>query len=144
MKVVGRDVWIGVWALVLAIIATTRWEPAVAGRKPEAGEIWRRFPKFVLGFVAASLLVTWASRGYALADFNKLVAPALVAPIKDLRTWTFIFCFFSIGLTTRFSGLATAGRKPFAAFTAGVVVNVALGFILSVFVFGSYWANLAR
>jgi uncharacterized integral membrane protein (TIGR00698 family) len=144
MKVVGRDVWIGVWALVLAIVATTRWEPTKAGRKPEASEIWRRFPKFVLGFVAASLLITWASRGYGLADFNKLVAPTLVAPIKDLRTWTFIFCFFSIGLTTRFADLATAGRKPFAAFTVGVVVNIALGFVLSVFVFGSYWANLAR
>ena len=51
MKVVGRDVWIGVWALVLAIISTTRWEPADSGHKPEAIEIWRRFPKFVLGFL---------------------------------------------------------------------------------------------
>jgi uncharacterized integral membrane protein (TIGR00698 family) len=144
MKVVGRDVWIGVWALVLAIISTTRWEPSESGRKPDAGEIWRRFPKFVIGFVVASLIVTWASRGYALADFNKAVNPTFVAPIKDLRTWTFIFCFFSIGLTTRIGELAKAGKKPFAAFSAGVVVNVLLGFILSVFVFASYWANLAR
>ncbi len=144
MKVVGRDVWIGVWALVLAIISTTRWEPSEAGRKPEAAEIWRRFPKFVIGFLVASLIVTWASRGYALADFNKAVNPTFVAPIKDLRTWTFIFCFFSIGLTTRIGELAKAGKKPFAAFSAGVVVNVLLGFILSVFVFASYWANLAR
>ncbi len=26
MKVIGRDIWIGVWALVLSIVATTRWE----------------------------------------------------------------------------------------------------------------------
>src|SRR5262252_5341399 len=26
MKVIGRDVWIGIWAFVLAIVATTRWE----------------------------------------------------------------------------------------------------------------------
>ena len=26
MKVVGRDVWIGIWAFVMALIATTRWE----------------------------------------------------------------------------------------------------------------------
>src|SRR5205807_4522239 len=32
MKVVGRDVWIGVWAFVLAIVATTRWETA-GGRR---------------------------------------------------------------------------------------------------------------
>ena len=144
MKVVGRDVWIGVWALVLAIISTTRWERSEAGAKPEAIEIWRRFPKFVLGFVVASLIVTLASRGYSLAEFNKAVNPTLVAPIKDLRTWTFIFCFFSIGLTTRIRDLATAGARPFAAFSVGVVVNVALGFILSVFVFASYWTNLTR
>ena len=45
MKVVGRDVWIGIWAFVLAIIATTRWERAESGRKPEAAEIWWRFPE---------------------------------------------------------------------------------------------------
>ena len=26
MKVIGRDIWIGVWAFVLSLIATTRWE----------------------------------------------------------------------------------------------------------------------
>jgi uncharacterized integral membrane protein (TIGR00698 family) len=144
MKVVGRDVWIGVWALILAIVATTRWEPSESGARPDAAEIWRRFPKFVIGFVIASLIVTFAAQGYSLADFNKQVNPVLVAPIKDLRTWAFIFCFFSIGLTTKFSQLAEAGRKPFAAFTVGVVVNVVLGFLLSVYVFANYWANLSR
>jgi uncharacterized membrane protein YadS len=62
----------------------------------------------------------------------------------DLRTWAFIFCFLSIGLTTRIRDLAAAGIRPFAAFSAGVVVNVVLGFVLSVFVFASYWTNLAR
>jgi uncharacterized membrane protein YadS len=142
MKVVGRDVCIGVWAL--AIVSTTRWEPSEAGSKPDAGEIWHRFPKLAIGFLVASPIVIWASRVYALADFNKAVNPTLVAPIKDLRTSAFIFCFFSIGLTTRIGKLAKAGRKPFAALSAGVVVNVLLGFILSVFVFASYWANLER
>jgi uncharacterized integral membrane protein (TIGR00698 family) len=144
MKVVGRDVWIGIWAFILAIVATTRWEPTETGRKPDAAEIWWRFPKFVLGFVVASLIVTAATSAYSLADFNKTVNPALVAPIKDLRTWAFIFCFFSIGLTTRFRELAHAGRKPFAAFTAGVAVNVVLGFILSAVVFAAHWEHLTR
>jgi uncharacterized integral membrane protein (TIGR00698 family) len=144
IKVVGRDVWIGIWAFVLAIIATTQWERAETGRKPEAGEIWWRFPKFVIGFLVASLLVTLVTTGYSLADYNKAVAPSLVAPIKDLRTWAFIFCFLSIGLTTRFRGLATAGGKPFLAFSAGAVVNVILGFILSAIVFASHWENLAH
>ena len=62
MKVVGRDAWIGIWAFVLAIIATTRWEPAETGRKAEAAEIWWRFPKFVFGFIIASLIVTFAAQ----------------------------------------------------------------------------------
>jgi uncharacterized integral membrane protein (TIGR00698 family) len=143
MKVVGRDVWIGIWAFVLALIATTRWEAGTMGRKANAAEIWWRFPKFVMGFFAASLLVTWVTRGYSLADFNKLVNPILVAPIKDLRSWAFIFCFLSIGLTTRFRELAPAGNKPFFAFTAGVAVNVVLGFVLSAWLFASYWTNLS-
>ncbi len=143
MKVVGRDVWIGIWAFVLAIIATTRWE-SETGVKPNAAEIWWRFPKFVIGFVAASLLVTWVSSSYSYVDFNKQVSPALVAPIKDLRTWAFIFCFLSIGLTTRFRELANAGTKPFWAFTGGVVFNVIVGFLLTAVFFADHWRNLAR
>jgi uncharacterized membrane protein YadS len=144
MKVVGRDVWIGIWAFILAIVATTRWERRELGRKANAVEIWWRFPKFVVGFLVASLLVTWVATGYSLADYNRNVVPNLVAPIKDLRTWAFIFCFLSIGLTTRFRELAAAGRKPFLAFSSGVVVNVLLGLVLSAWVFASHWANLGQ
>jgi len=143
MKVVERDVWIGIWAFVLAIVATTRWEK-VPGQKADIGQIWWRFPKFVLGFVIASVIVTLTTTDYSLADFNKTVNPALVGPIRDLRTWAFIFCFLSIGLTTRFRELAKAGAKPFFAFSVGAVVNVVLGFVLSAVVFASHWANLVR
>ncbi len=141
MKVIGRDIWIGIWAFVLALISTMVWERK-EGQKPNPGEIWWRFPKFVIGFLLASLIMTWVASHYSLQDYNHVVKPLLVGPIKTLRTWAFIFCFFSIGLTTRFRELAAAGSKPFAAFTTGVVVNVAIGFILSVIVFASYWSNL--
>jgi uncharacterized integral membrane protein (TIGR00698 family) len=144
MKVVGRDVWIGIWAFVLAIVSTTRWESNPAGRKPDAAQIWWRFPKFVIGFLAASLIVTWIASSYSLADYNKTLVPALVAPIKNLRTWAFIFCFLSIGLTTRFRDLASAGKKPFMAFSVGAVINIILGFILSTMVFADHWANLGK
>ncbi len=144
MKVVGRDVWIGIWAFVLAIVATTRWEARPADSGPDVGEIWRRFPKFVFGFLIASAVITAATASYSLADYNEVAVPGLIGPVKDLRTWAFIFCFFSIGLTTRFGDLAAAGRKPLAAFSAGVVVNVILGFVLSVYVFGAYWAKLGQ
>lgn len=141
MKVVGRDVWIGIWAFILALISTTRWE-RTTGSKPNPAEIWWRFPKFVIGFLAASIIVTLIATHYGAADYGKIVKPEMVGPIKDLRTWAFIFCFFSIGLTTRFRELSHAGGKPFMAFTTGVAVNVILGFILSTIVFVSYWSNL--
>lgn len=144
IKVVGRDVWIGIWAFVLAIVSVTRWEKSETGRKVEAGQIWWRFPKFVIGFLIGSIVVTWAVGSDSYGDFNKIVRPALVAPITALRTWAFTFCFLSIGLTTRLREFASIGGRPFLAFTAGVVVNVILGFILSVLVFGHFWATLGH
>ena len=142
MKVVGRDFWIGVWAFVLAVVSVTQWEVRDTGRRADLGQIWWRFPKFILGFIIASLLITLISSGQSLSQYNHSTAPQLVGPIKDLRTWVFIFCFFSIGLTTRFRELAVAGRRPFAAFSIGVLVNVVLGFLLSAYVFAEHWNNL--
>jgi uncharacterized membrane protein YadS len=128
---------------VLAIIATTKWEVKV-GEKPQAAEIWWRFPKFVIGFVLASIFITAVASQYSFVDYNKIVKPLLVAPITTLRTWAFIFCFFSIGLTTRFRELASTGSKPFWAFTSGVAINVCLGFALSALIFVTYWTSLSH
>jgi uncharacterized membrane protein YadS len=142
MKVIGRDIWIGIWAFIFALIATLRWEAERTAVRPSPAEIWWRFPKFVLGFLIASALVTLLSAGYSYDEYKKVVEPNLVAPIKDLRSWAFIFCFFSIGLTTRLRELAGVGSKPFIGFTAGVVVNVILGFLLSAVVFANYWTGV--
>jgi uncharacterized integral membrane protein (TIGR00698 family) len=142
MKVIGRDIWIGIWAFIFALIATLRWEVEATGARPSTAEIWWRFPKFVLGFLIASALVTLLSAGYSYDEYKKVVEPNLVAPLKDLRSWAFIFCFFSIGLTTRFREFAGVGSKPFFGFTAGVAVNVILGFLLSAVVFARYWTGV--
>ncbi len=142
IKVIGRDIWIGIWSFVLALIAVTVWERSETNSKVQVGQIWWRFPKFVIGFLIASVLTTLIVHGNSLADYNKLVKPSLILPITALRTWVFTFSFLSIGLTTRFRELAAAGIKPFAAFTFGVVVNVALGYVLSVIVFGHYWSAI--
>ena len=142
IKVIGRDVWIGIWAFVLAFIAVTWWERPADGAKVPAGQIWWRFPKFVIGFLIASLLTTLVVRSHTLGDYNKLVKPALIAPITALRTWAFTFSFLSIGLTTRWRDFARAGSRPFIAFTAGVIINVILGYILSVRFFGPYWSSI--
>ncbi len=143
MKVLGRDLWIGIWAFVLSIVAVTRWESTGIDSRTSAGEIWRRFPKFVIGFVLASALIAVLANAYGGAGYNKILKPDLIAPIKNLRTWAFTFCFLSIGLTTRGRDLVSAGKRPFLAFTAGVVVNLALGYLLSVVVFGDHWASLS-
>ena len=144
MKVIGRDVWIGVWALVLAVVATTRWERRSATSAPAVADIWRRFPRFVIGFLIASAIITIVSSGYSYADYKKVVQPALVAPLQSLRVWAFTFTFLSIGLTTRFRELVSGGLRPFYAFTAGVLVNLVLGFVLSTQVFEGFWSRLGQ
>jgi uncharacterized membrane protein YadS len=142
MKVIGRDLWIGIWSVVFAAIATFVWEKGQTGRVPDAREVWWRFPKFVIGFFAASLLMSAFTSSFSAADFNSTVRPNVLAPLVSLRTWTFIFCFLSIGLTTRFRDLHVVGWGAFWSFTIGVAVNVLLGYFLSVIVFGSYWAGI--
>lgn len=141
MKVIGRDLWIGIWSFVWALIATLRWEQEETGTRPSAMEIWWRFPKFVIGFFVASILMSLVTGGYSTAELNRIVRPDLIAPLVSLRTWAFIFCFLSIGLTTRFRELQLGGWKAFWAFTLGVAANVVLGFVLSVYVFGAYWGR---
>jgi uncharacterized membrane protein YadS len=142
MKVIGRDIWIGIWAVVWAAIATIVWEKKETGRAPDAREIWWRFPKFVIGFFVASLLMTAFTGAFSIAELNSSVRPNLILPLASLRTWAFIFCFLSIGLTTRFRELHAVGWKAFWTFTIGVGVNVVLGYILSVIVFGDYWSKI--
>ncbi|MEF9841086.1 MAG: putative sulfate exporter family transporter [Raoultibacter sp.] len=143
MKVVGRDIFVGIWAFVLAIISITLWERNTKGadgtrQKPSAGVIWERFPKFVVGFFIASIVVTLVELG-ASADFVGAIDSSVIAPAKNLRGWAFVLCFLCIGLTTRFKDLAAVGWKPFAAFTIGVVVNVGLGFLFSTVLLNDYW-----
>jgi uncharacterized membrane protein YadS len=144
MKVIGRDIWIGVWAFVLSFIATTRWERTGVHSRSSALEIWNRFPKFVLGFLVASAVVTLVSQGVDYAGYKKDVLPALVAPLQALRTWAFTFAFLSIGLTTRIREFVSIGARPFYAFSIGVAVNVAVGFVLSTQVFNGFWNRLGQ
>ena len=141
MKVIGRDIWIGIWALALSIISVTYWETKSgegSARRLGAGVIWDRFPKFVIGFFLASIIMSFVV-AVSVLDFDAEITPRLISPIKTLRTWTFVFTFLCIGLTTRFRDLTKWGMPPFWAFTVGVLVNVPLGFFLSTVVFKAYW-----
>jgi uncharacterized membrane protein YadS len=59
MKVIGRDIWIGIWCLILSIVSVTLWERGEgAGQRVGASVVWHRFPKFVIGFFAASVITS--------------------------------------------------------------------------------------
>ncbi len=151
MKVIGRDIWIGIWCFILSIISVAVWEKNRSGENPATGGgdvgvkvIWARFPKFVIGFIIASVAMTMIVKLYGAQSgpaFKNLEA-GLIAPIKTFRTWTFVFTFLCIGLTTRFRELTKFGWQPFWAFTIGVAVNVPLGYLLSAYVFRDHWAGL--
>lgn len=144
MKVVGRDMFVGIWAFILAIVSVTRWEVKETGVKPSAGVIWERFPKFVLGFFVASILMTVVLASVATPEAAQTITNTIIGPIKILRGWAFVFTFLCIGLTTRFKDLAAVGSKPILAFSMGVGINVLLGYIFSALILGNYWTGVAN
>lgn len=142
MKVIGRDIWIGVWAFILSIVAVVFWERRSGGERTSAWIVWWRFPKFVLGFLVASAVISFVAANFSSEAYDAILKPQLITPIITLRTWTFIFTFLSIGFTTRFRELRKFGWAPIIAFSIGVLVNVLLGYFLSVEVFGTYWSGV--
>ena len=142
MKVVGRDIFVGLWAFILAIVSVTMWEAKEDGTKPSVGVIWERFTKLVLGFFIASIIITLVQVQTVDPDTLKGIEDLVIKPIKSLRGWAFVLCFLCIGLTTRFKELTAVGWKPFAAFTSGVVVNVTLGYLFSTVILGGYWTEV--
>lgn len=60
MKVIGRDIWLGIWCLILAIVSVMFWEKGESKQSVGIGVIWERFPKFVIGFFVASIVMTGA------------------------------------------------------------------------------------
>jgi uncharacterized integral membrane protein (TIGR00698 family) len=141
LKVIGRDMFIGIWCFIMALFSITRWNKRYDGTKPNTADIWVRFPKFILGFFVASILITILT---ATSDINsyKVINNNIISPIGELRNWAFIFAFLSIGLTSRLKELTFEGWKPFAAIGMGVLVNIPIAYLLSVVIMGSYWAAI--
>jgi uncharacterized integral membrane protein (TIGR00698 family) len=143
MKVIGRDMFVGVWALLAAVLSVTVWEKKLSAQaeKINFAEIWYRFPNFIIGFFIASIFTTLIIANVDAAVGGKFSKEA-IGYIKTLRGWTFTWTFLCIGFTTRFRELTSFGWKPLAAFTIGVVINVPLGYLLSNVVFVEYWLGI--
>ena len=121
----AQNVLIGFAAFFMAIWATFSVEKtpgaAVAVGKPRIIDIWYRFPKFIVGFVLASVI------------FSLVVEPAIgtaatstvLSVTKGYRELLFALAFISIGLETRIKDLVAVGRgKPALAFIGAQAFNI--------------------
>ncbi|MBF6241023.1 putative sulfate exporter family transporter [Nocardia otitidiscaviarum] len=126
-----QNALIGLVAIALTAYFAFRVDRTGASARPSAREFWDRFPKFVLGFIAASVIGTLYVQ---YADNGK----AAIAIVNDLRTWFLILAFVSIGLGFSARGIREAGQRPLAVFAAATVFNLLVGLGLSVLLFRSF------
>jgi uncharacterized membrane protein YadS len=126
----SQNVLLGLAAFAISIYWTyTQKVPeGIEASKPTLGLLWQRFPKFVLGFVAASVL-------FSVFLSEELVA-ATQGGLKSIQTLWFVLAFTSIGLETRFSDLFNAGNKrPLYAFLGAQSFNIILTLVVAYFLF---------
>ncbi len=128
-----QNALMGVVAVLLTIYFVMKVEKSADAPRPGLGEIWRRFPKFVLGFIAASIIATWWL-GTVDADQGK----AAIAIANALRTWFFILAFVSIGLELRVASVREAGWRPLAVFATATVANLVVALALASILFANF------
>jgi uncharacterized integral membrane protein (TIGR00698 family) len=126
----SQNVLLGFAAFAISIYWTyTNNKTATAVEsKPSLGVIWERFPKFVLGFVGASLL------------FSFLLQDSTIAGVKDFlkntQTLWFVLAFTSIGLETNFADLIkNNNRRSLYGFLGAQFFNIIVTLIIAYFLF---------
>ncbi|MFV0422305.1 YeiH family protein [Oleidesulfovibrio sp.] len=132
-----QNVLIGVTAFGVAVYWCTRVE-VEAGKQVGAAEIWHRFPKFVLGFMAASVLFSvldtnlGSDLGYSMLDQGVTRGGS-----RLLRGWFFALSFAAIGLATNFRELAHyfKGGKPLILYVCGQSFNLMLTLTMAYIMF---------
>ncbi|NTU82865.1 MAG: putative sulfate exporter family transporter [Chloroflexales bacterium] len=113
---------------LVAFLLATYWvvrEEGGQGERPTAGLIWQRFPKFVLGFLLASVVVSlgWLSKPQ-------------VADVNALRQWALTLAFISIGWEIAFGEIRTAGWRPLGVYLGATVFNTLLALGVAWVIFG--------
>jgi uncharacterized membrane protein YadS len=107
------DVFIGVWAFILAYIWTNHINVQAGQAKAKFGEIWERFPKFIIGFILA-FVATLAVAILGAPATAKALTPA-IGEANVFRVIFFILTFFSIGVLSDFRKLWEDGLGKLAA-----------------------------
>jgi uncharacterized membrane protein YadS len=126
----SQNALIGLVAFLLAFYFVSVVEKGK--ERPSAKVIWDRFPKFVLGFIVASLLVSIVDAKGASVLFS---ADALAA-MSNLRNWFFCLAFVCIGLELDFSQIKQVGGGPFWCYMIVTVFNTVLALIVAMIIFG--------
>jgi uncharacterized membrane protein YadS len=121
------DIFIGIWAFVLAYIWTRHIEVR-EGNVARAGEIWQRFPKFIIGYVITFVLILLLALGASPAFLGKV--KGAMGEANTFRGIFFVLTFFTIGVMSNFRKLWEEGIGRLAA----VYVVCLFGFII--------WAGL--
>ncbi len=127
----SQNVLLGLAAFAISIYWSYKKDVTeeVQAQKPTLKIIWERFPKFVLGFLGASLL------------FSFFLSPGAIEPIKgglkSLQGLWFALAFTSIGLETNFADLFHSNsRKPLYAFLIAQAFNIVVTLVIALLLFG--------
>ncbi len=129
-----QNTLIGVVAFLIAVYWVTRVEAQDDRATPSAMEVWYRFPKFILGFVAASLVFSFV--------LTPALGPARVGALldvtSDFRGWLFCLAFVSIGLESSFRELGhqLTGGRPIQLYVVGQTFNLVLTLLAAYLAFG--------
>ena len=148
-----QNILIGVTAFGVAVYWTTKVEPAEAGmsgRKIGLGEIWNRFPKFVIGFLGASIICSMISGNLGSDLSNAMMSSGGVVGglTSPMRSWCFALAFTSIGLGTNFRELAPyfKGGKPVILYVCGqtfnLILTIAMAYVMFYLVFPEITAKI--
>ncbi len=133
-----QNILIGVIAFLVAIYWTTRVEVSKTDKKIGGMEVWYRFPKFVIGFIAASIIFSLADASFGGDISNTVIKQGVIKGMSDIfRGWFFCLAFVSIGLATNFREIKEHfhGGKPFILYVCGQSLNLALTLLMAYIMF---------
>jgi uncharacterized membrane protein YadS len=137
-----QNILIGAVAFGVAVYWVTCVERTPGGERPSLMEVWHRFPKFVLGFIAASLVFSYIEGSGVEGE---AIASAATATSKTLRGWLFCLAFVSIGLETNFRELSRffVGGKPLTLYVCGQALNLTLTLAMAWLMFTKVFPDAA-
>jgi uncharacterized membrane protein YadS len=128
-----QNALLGVVAVGLTAYFAVRVERTATSARPSVAQLWERFPKFVLGFLVASVVGT-----LYVATVGSAAAKPVIGTVNDLRTLFLILAFVAIGLEFRVAPLREAGWRPVGVFASATVVNLLVGLGLATLLFSGF------